>query len=101
MLSRTTTTFCKVLLRVESWNLGVVLSFPERDRHSTLRAIDRAGQRRAVCGELAGEGPRLRVGKLEVHATVFHREVAQRLVDRRGDSAAECLQVGAVQLSLH
>ena len=74
---------------------------PERDRHPALGAVHRAGDGRAVGRELAGKRPRLRVGELEVQPPVLHREVAQRLVDRRRDLAAERLQIGADQFALH
>src|SRR5262249_44257625 len=58
-----------------------VLPLPELHPHTALNAADYAGEGGAVRGELARKVPRLRVGELPVHLTVFHREALERLVD--------------------
>src|SRR5687767_15059271 len=48
------------------------LLFSKGDGHTALRAVDRAGNGRAVGRDLAGERPGLGVRELEGHHPIFH-----------------------------
>src|SRR5262245_19790545 len=88
-------------LGVGIWKLAVDLLLSERDRHAALCAVQRAGERGAICRKLAGKRPWLRVGQLEIHSALLHRELPEGFVDGRSDLAAEGLQIGADQLPLN